>query len=117
MTAIQAIGDQAQKDLGFKVTMQAAESSDLLNRFLTQSANIDIADVSLPYLKYLVGRNVLQTIPVGKFKNWDATYSVFTKSVYPGRAQGLPPRVWRPTRCFMRPTPRAPSSPPTRPSS
>ena len=43
VTAIQAIGDQAQKDLGFKVTMQAAESSDLLNRFLTQSANIDIA--------------------------------------------------------------------------
>ncbi len=95
VTAIQAIGDQAQKDLGFKVTMQAAESSDLLNRFLTQSANIDIADVSLPYLKYLVGRNVLQTIPVSKFKNWDATYSVFTKSVYPdGRkasTQGIAP--------------------------
>jgi putative spermidine/putrescine transport system substrate-binding protein len=75
--------------------MQAAESSDLLNRFLTQSANIDIADVSLPYLKYLVGRNVLQTIPVSKFKNWDATYSLFTKSVYPdGRkasTQGIAP--------------------------
>ena len=95
VTAIQGIGDQAQKDLGFKVTMQASESSDLLNRFLTQSANIDIADVSLPYLKYLVGRNVLQTIPVSKFKNWDATYSLFTKSVYPdGRkasTQGVAP--------------------------
>ena len=95
VTAIQAIGDQAQKDLGFKVTMQASESADLLNRFLTQSANIDIADVSLPYLKYLVGRNVLQTIPVEKFKNWDATYSLFTKSVYPdGRkasTQGVAP--------------------------
>ncbi len=75
--------------------MQASESADLLNRFLTQSANIDIADVSLPYLKYLVGRNVLQTIPVAKFKNWDATYSLFTKSEYPdGRdasTQGVAP--------------------------
>ena len=95
VTAIQGIGDQAQKDLGFKVTMQASESADLLNRFLTQSANIDIADVSLPYLKYLVGRNVLQTIEVSKFKNWDATYSLFTKSEYPdGRkasTQGIAP--------------------------
>ncbi len=38
VTAIQAIGDQATKDLGFKVTMQATENADLLNRFLTQSA-------------------------------------------------------------------------------
>ena len=95
VTAIQAIGDQASKDLGFKVTMQASESADLLNRFLTQSSAIDVADVSLPYLKYLVGRNVLQTIPVGKVKDWDQTYSLFTKSVYPdGRAastQGVAP--------------------------
>src|SRR6195952_938110 len=82
VTAIQAIGDQATKDLGFKVTMQAAESADLLNRFLTQSANMDVADVSLPYLKYLVGRNVLQTIPISKFKHWDQTLPLFTKSEY-----------------------------------
>ena len=82
VTAIQAIGDQAAKDLGFKVTMQATESADLLNRFLTQSANIDIADISLPYLKYLVGRNVLQTIPVAKFKQWDQTLPLFTRSEY-----------------------------------
>ncbi len=95
VTAIQAIGDQARKDLGFKVTMQASESSDLLNRFLTQSASIDVADISLPYLKYLVGRDVLQTIPVAGVKTWDATYPVFTRSVYPdGRAasrQGVAP--------------------------
>ena len=82
VTAIQAIGNQAQKDLGFKVTMQASESADLLNRFLSQSANIDIADVSLPYLKYLIGRNILQTISVSKFQNWDATLPLFTKSEY-----------------------------------
>ncbi len=75
--------------------MQASESADLLNRFLSQSANIDVADVSLPYLKYLVGRNVLQTIPVAKFKHWDATLPLFTKSEYPdGRkasTQGVAP--------------------------
>ncbi len=95
VTAIQAIGDQAAKDLGFKVTMQASESADLLNRFLTQSANIDVADVSLPYLKYVVGRNVLQTIPLAKFKQWDQTLPLFTKSEHAdGRkatTQGIAP--------------------------
>ncbi len=80
VTAIQAIGDQASKDLGFKVTMQATESSDLLNRFLSQSASIDLADVSLPYFKYLAGRNILQTIPLAKFKQWDQTLPLFTRS-------------------------------------
>ncbi len=82
VTAIPAIAEQASKDLGFKVTMQASESSDLLNRFLTQSSAIDVADISLPYHKYLIGRGVLQTIPVSKFKQWDATLPLFTKSEY-----------------------------------
>ncbi len=95
VTALQGIGDQATKDLGFKVTMQAAESSDLLNRFLTQSASIDVADVSLPYMKYLIGRSVLQTIPMASFKQWDQTLPLFTKSVYadgrPASQQGVSP--------------------------
>ena len=82
VTAIQAIGDQATKDLGFKVTMQATESADLLNRYLTQSANIDMGDISLPYMKYLIGRKVLQTIPTEKFTQWEQTLPLFTKSVY-----------------------------------
>ena len=95
VTVLTQIGEQATKDLGFKVTMQAAENADLINRFLTQSDNIDVGDVSLAYMKYLIGRNILQTIPVEKFKNWDATLPLFTKSVYPdGRAastQGIAP--------------------------
>ncbi|MEJ1976931.1 MAG: PotD/PotF family extracellular solute-binding protein [Acetobacteraceae bacterium] len=82
VTAIPGIAEQATKDLGFKVTMQASESADLLNRFLTQTSEIDVCDVSLPYLKYLVGRNILQTIEVAKFKQWDKTLPLFTKSVY-----------------------------------
>ena len=95
VTVLAPIGKQATKDLGFKVTMQPSENADLINRFLTQSANIDVGDVSLAYMKYLVGRNVLQTIPVEKVKNWDSTLSLLTRSVYPdGRAastQGIAP--------------------------
>ena len=83
VTAIPAIAEQASKDLGFTVQMQATEQADLLNRFLSQSNSMDCADVSITYLKYLVGRNVLQAVPLSKAKNWDKTIPLFTKSEYP----------------------------------
>src|SRR5277367_1688362 len=79
VTAIPAIAEQATKDLGFKVHMQASENADLLNRFLSQSNAIDVADVSLPYLRYITGRNILRAIPVAKVKFWDQTIPLFTK--------------------------------------
>jgi putative spermidine/putrescine transport system substrate-binding protein len=95
VTAIPRIGEQASKDLGFTVHMQASENADLLNRMLSQSSAIDVADVSLPYLRYLTGRNILQGIPVAKLKYWDQTIPLFTKSEYPdGRkasTQGIAP--------------------------
>ena len=97
VTAIPAIGEQATKDLGFTVQMQAAENADLLNRFLSQSSAIDCADVALTNQRYLIGRNVLQAIPVGKFKYWDQTLPLFTKGEYPdGRKivqQGITPSM------------------------
>lgn len=83
VTAIPAIAEQANKDLGFKIQMQATEQADLLNRFLSQSSAIDVADVSITFMKYLVGRNVLQAIPVKRVKHWDKTIPLFTKSEYP----------------------------------
>src|SRR3954454_2706957 len=83
VTAIPAIAEQATKDLGFTVQMQASENADLLNRFLSQSSAIDCADISLTYMRYLIGRNILQVIPVTKFKNWDQTIPLFTKGEYP----------------------------------
>ena len=71
VTAIPAIAEQANKDLGFTVQMQASENADLLNRFLSQSSAIDCADISLVYMRYLIGRNVLQAIPLSKFKYWE----------------------------------------------
>jgi putative spermidine/putrescine transport system substrate-binding protein len=95
VTAIPAIGQQATKDLGFTVQMQATENADLLNRLLSQSNAIDCADISLTYMPYLVGRNILQTIPVSKVKHWDDTIKLFTQNTYPdGRQaskQGISP--------------------------
>ena len=67
--------------------MQATESADLLNRFLSQSSAIDVGDVSITFMKYLVGRNVLQAIPVGKVKDWDKIIPLFTKGVYPNGSE------------------------------
>jgi putative spermidine/putrescine transport system substrate-binding protein len=90
VTAFNPLAEQATKDLGFTVKMQAVENADLLNRFLTQNANIDTADISLPFMKYLVGRNVLQTLPRAKMKWFDATNPLFTKGKYAdGRAAPL----------------------------
>src|SRR6202165_4944198 len=83
VTAIPAIAEQASKDLGFTVQMQASENADLLNRFLSQSSSIDCADISLVYMRYLIGRNVLQAIPLSKFKYWDQTIPLLTKGEYP----------------------------------
>src|SRR4051794_32225499 len=41
VAAIPKIAEQATKDLGFTISMQATESADLLNRFLSQSNSID----------------------------------------------------------------------------
>src|SRR5713226_2488497 len=95
VAAIPKIGERATKDLGFTIKMQATESADLLNRFLSQSSAIDVGDVSIVFMKYLVGRNVLQAIPVAKYKYWDQTIPLFTKGIYPsgGEAstQGVAP--------------------------
>jgi putative spermidine/putrescine transport system substrate-binding protein len=83
VAAIPAIAEQASKDLGFTVQMQASENNDLINRFLTQSSAIDCADISLTFMRYLIGRDILQTIPIAKAKDWDKTIPVFTKGEYP----------------------------------
>src|SRR5215212_8135851 len=46
VAAIPKIAEQASKDLGFTISMQATENADLLNRFLSQSSAIDVGDVS-----------------------------------------------------------------------
>jgi putative spermidine/putrescine transport system substrate-binding protein len=83
VSAIQQIADQATKDLGFTVKMQMTENADILNRFLSQSNSMDVGDVSIMYLRYLVGRNILQAIPLNKYKHWDQMMPILTKGEYP----------------------------------
>ena len=44
-SVVKAIGDQAAKDLGFKVTMQNLDTSAAINRFITQPNTVDIPDL------------------------------------------------------------------------
>jgi putative spermidine/putrescine transport system substrate-binding protein len=95
VTAIPLIAAQATKDLGFTIHMQATENAAMLNRFISEPQSMDVADAALTNLPYLIGRNTLQSIPLAKFKNWDATMPIFTKGEYPdGRkvsAEGTAP--------------------------
>jgi putative spermidine/putrescine transport system substrate-binding protein len=82
VTAIPRIAEEATKQLGFTVQMQASEPMDLLNRFMSQSSAIDCADVNFVFLRYLVGRDVLQGIPLSKVKHWDKTLPHFSKGEF-----------------------------------
>jgi putative spermidine/putrescine transport system substrate-binding protein len=115
VAAIPQIGEQATKDLGFTIKMQATESMDLLNRFLSQSSAIDVGDVSIVFMKYLVGRNVLQAIPLSKYKDWDKVIPLFSKGVYPNGSEASTQGV-APTRSSTRPGPTGRNSPPDRPN-
>ncbi len=82
-SAIKEIGEQATKDLGFKVEMQAVDPATQLNRSLTQPKTIDINDIPTTTIAYLVGKDVLQPFPREKYKWWDKTVPLFTKGTYP----------------------------------
>jgi putative spermidine/putrescine transport system substrate-binding protein len=82
-SAIIDIAKKASEDLGFRVDMQSADHSTLLNRLVSQPTTIDIADIEY-YLHYhLVGRNIIQPIEVKKYKWWDKTVPIFTRGEYP----------------------------------
>src|SRR5258708_1048059 len=93
--AIKEIGEQATKDLGFKIVMQAITDDVQLNRSLTQPTTIDINNIDSTKTPYLVGKGVLAPIPVAKYKYWADTVPLFTKNSYPNGGetsnQGLSP--------------------------
>lgn len=93
--AIQEIGDQAQKDLGFKVVMQAVDPGTQLNRSLTQPKSFDINNIDNTMIALLQGKDVLKPVAVKDYKLWDKTVPIFTTGTFPdGKpipAQGLSP--------------------------
>ena len=70
-SVVKAIGDQAAKDLGFKVTMQNLDTSAAINRFITQPNSVDIADLEGWQAKLAAKRGVIQGIEAKKIKEFD----------------------------------------------
>ena len=93
-SVVKAIGDQAAKDLGFKVTMQNLDTSAAINRFITQPNSVDIADVEGWQSKLATKRGVIQGIEVKKIKEFDNILPIFTKGELEGHKiprQGISP--------------------------
>ncbi len=83
VSAIPEIAAQASKDLGFKVQMQAVDTASQITRALTQPNSLDINDMDSTSLFYLIGRGVLQAVPLSKVKAWDKVLPMFSKGTYP----------------------------------
>ena len=78
-SVVKAIGDQASKDLGFKVTMQNLDTTAAINRFITQPDSVDIADVEGWQSKLATKRGILQGIEVKKIREFENILPIFTK--------------------------------------
>jgi putative spermidine/putrescine transport system substrate-binding protein len=93
-SVVKAIGDQASKDLGFKVTMQNLDTTAAINRFVTQPNSVDIADVEGWQAKLATKRGVLQGIERNRIKEFDNILPIFTKGEIDGKVvsrQGISP--------------------------
>lgn len=93
-SVVKAIGDQATKDLGFKVTMQNLDTSAAINRFITQPDSVDICDLEGWQAKLAARRGVIQGIEVKKIKQFDNFLPIFTKGELEGTKianQGISP--------------------------
>ena len=93
-SVVQAIGDQASKDLGFKVEMQNLDTSTALTRFITQPESVDIPDLESWQAKVAVPRGILQGIEVTRIAEFDNILPIFTKGEYKGKKvsrQGISP--------------------------
>jgi len=93
-SVVQAIGDQAAKDLGFKVVMQNLDTSAAITRFITQPRSVDIPDLEGWQAKVAVQRGFLQGIEVKRIKEFDNILPIFTKGEYDGKKvsrQGISP--------------------------
>ncbi|WP_416896411.1 MAG: ABC transporter substrate-binding protein [Minwuia sp.] len=93
-SVVKAIGDQASKDLGFKVTMQNLDTTAAINRFVTQPDTVDIADVEGWQAKLATKRGVIQGIERARIKEFDNILPIFTKGEIEGNVvsrQGISP--------------------------
>lgn len=93
-SVVPAIGEQASKDLGFKVVMQNLDTSAAITRFITQPQSVDIPDLESWQTKVAIPRGILQGIEIKRIKEFDNILPIFTKGEYKGdkvSRQGISP--------------------------
>ncbi len=74
-----AMAEQASKDLGFTIEMQAVDDNTQINRTLTQPESFDVNDLLMYYVKVFHGKGLLQPVDRKRYKHADDTVSVWTE--------------------------------------
>ena len=115
--AIKEIGEQASKDLGFKIVMQAITDDVQLNRSLTQPTTIDINNIDSTKLPYLAGQGRDRADPGGEIQAVGRDGAALHQGQLSQRHRWPRRRAWRRSRRCSTPTRTARSSPASRPSS
>ncbi|RKP47689.1 ABC transporter substrate-binding protein [Pararobbsia silviterrae] len=88
------IGEQASKDLGFKIQMQNLDTSAAITRFVTQPQSVDIPDMEGWQVKVAMARGILQGIDSNRISKFNDILPLFKTGVYEGRKisrQGISP--------------------------
>ncbi len=80
---IKQIADQAGKDLGFTLVMQAVDPATQLQRTLTQPKSFDVNYSDNSTISYLQGKGLVKPINDKDYKLWDKTLSMFTDGKLP----------------------------------
>lgn len=79
------IGQQASKDLGFKVQMSVVDHPGLTNRLVNDPKSIDVADMEIWQAKFAIPQGVTQAVEIAKIKNWDDLTPLYTKGTFNGK--------------------------------
>lgn len=93
-SVVKAIGERASKDLGFKVTMENADTTAAIERFVGRPNSVDIADVEGWQAKLATKKGVLQGIERRRIKEFDNILPIFTRGEIerkPVSRQGVSP--------------------------
>src|SRR5271169_5192026 len=92
-SVVKEIGDQASKDLGFKVSTQNLDTSAAITRFITQPLSVDIPDMEGWQTKVAVPRGILW--PAARRRLQHPGYSLRSQGgVYQYRSDRRLSRCW-----------------------
>ena len=75
---MQPIADQASRDLGFRVEMQALALNPLEVRVATEPESVDIIDLSFVSIPAITSLGIMQGIEVTRIKDWRKISPILT---------------------------------------